>query len=45
VIGRVMWATEKPGGEVFSLDSDWSACIIPLLFNKDRYTVSMFFKV
>jgi hypothetical protein len=34
---------DAPDGEVFDLNSEWKVCIIPLLFEEERFTVSLFF--
>jgi hypothetical protein len=37
------WLNRFTPGELFDLTSEWKACIIPLLFNEERFTVSLFF--
>jgi hypothetical protein len=38
-----IWFNRFTPGELFGLKSEWMACIIPLLFNEQRFTVSLFF--
>jgi len=37
------WLNRFTPGELFDLKSEWMACIIPLLFDEKRFTVSLFF--
>jgi hypothetical protein len=37
------WLNRFTPGELFDLNNEWKACVIPLLFNEQRFTVSLFF--